>query len=125
MRGWKSGIMSLVLCLMVTVMPLFGATVNLAWNAVTTYIDGTPITVVVSYDVWRATKVDLSDAAKVSGAGVVAVTYVDATVASGGAYWYFVRARLPNGLESTNSNVATAVLKTPASPTGVTGVIVP
>lgn len=105
----------------------FALQVNLAWDAVTTYVGGStiPAGTTVFYDVYRATLSNLSNAVKLNPAGVTAITYSDATVASGNTYYYFVKAYTNPALPSGNSNVVSVILLTPNSPTGLSGIVVP
>lgn len=80
---------------------------QVTWSAVTTYDDGSPLNVgdVVKFDVYRATKVDLSDAVKLTTTSVTGTSYTDSTIALKQKYYYFVREYIVAG-NTNDSNVA-------------------
>lgn len=99
---------------------------KLAWSPVTTYADGTTITgQTLKYDVWRAEKQDLTDAARIAF-DVTVITHTDGTLQIGKLYYYYVRAYINATNPSVNSNVQTFILlPAPAAPGGLTIAISP
>ncbi len=83
--------------------------VTLAWTASTD--------AGASYNVYRAAATG-GPYTKINSLPVSGTTYVDTTVAVGTAYYYVARSVL-NGVESINSNEASATVL-PAPPTGCT-----
>jgi hypothetical protein len=65
---------------------------------------------VVGYNVYRST-VSGGSYSKINGTPVAATTYADTTVQTGQTYYYVARAVGSTGLESVNSNQATAVVQ--------------
>jgi len=90
-------------------LPAQAASVQLAWDAVTSYEDGVPLEEekIVKYEVFRATNQSLNGAIRV-GFDLTAADYTDTTVVPKNTYYYFVRAYLIDTLPSENSNVASA-----------------
>lgn len=114
--------LSLSLCV-----PAFALQSNLGWTAPTTFSDGTtiPTGTAISYDVFRATLVNLSDAIKLNALPVTNTTYSDTTIVTGKTYYYFTRAYINPALPSGNSNVVVVITLLPSAPSGLTGVVVP
>jgi len=100
--------------------------VKLAWAAPTTYEDSKPIlsTTVLNYNVFRATKADVSDAVKVNLYAISGLTYSDTSVVSGMTYYYyvvtFVISTQPSKPSSTFSVLVTPGTVPPSKPTLVT-----
>lgn len=84
-------------------------TVTLVWNAVTTDINGQPLSAAPNYLIYRGRQADGSDLAKV--AGVAATTFTEVLQSATGVYYYAVSAQLQQS-EGAKSNIV-AVDTTP------------
>lgn len=69
---------------------------NISWDPVTTYVDGVAIESgkTVYYEVFRATKADLSDAVKISPADHQTTSFTDTSLTPNKTYYFYVRAYL-------------------------------
>jgi len=95
-------------------------TVTLNWTAPTTRTDGTTLTNLASYNIYRASSAaGLATATKLATVAAPALTYTDAS-APGGQTWYYAATAVDsNGLESAQTNpVSAAVPAAKPSPPG-------
>jgi hypothetical protein len=122
----KKIILSVLFSLILAV-PSFALQCNLAWSAVTTFTDGTtiPTGTTVFYNVFRATKPDLSDAIKLNISGVTLTTYSDSTIVTGRLYYYYTQSYINASMPSGNSNVVSLSTLVPSNPSGLSGTIAP
>ena len=91
----------------------YGADVQLAWDEPTTNADGTPLTDLAGYKVYRTTV--QGDITGVTGTDVGNVTtWTDVDVPEG-TYYYTATAYDTNGNESETSNYVTTTLSIPPS----------
>jgi fibronectin type 3 domain-containing protein len=84
-------------------------TVSLTWTASADAVDG--------YNVYRGTSPGAEGAVPINGTLVTGTSYIDANVADGASYDYYVTASA-NGIESLHSNEVQAVIL-PAAPTNL------
>jgi hypothetical protein len=94
-------------------------TATLAWTAVTTNKDGSPVTPPITYNLYQGTTI--ANLAKVQSG----LTSPAATVTTGltpGSTQEFAVTAVENGVESAMSSVTSAVIPfpTPSAPTGLT-----
>lgn len=88
-------------------------TVSLSWTASTDTVDG--------YNAYRGTASG-QETTKLNTAPIVGVTFVDSSPLAIGVEAFYVVRAVRNGLESVNSNEATAVIL-PAAPTALTATV--
>lgn len=79
---------------------------SLSWDAVTTYTDGVAIEAgkTVFYEVFRATRADLSDAVRISPADHQATSFQDTSLTPNKTYYFYVRAYLVSSNPGLNSD---------------------
>ncbi len=90
-------------------------TSTLTWPAVTTRTDGTALTNLQGYNVYRGTSA--STLTKFANVPAPTTTYVDSTPVTGSTYYYAVTAIDANGLESAQSNIGSKSFAPPSSTT--------
>jgi hypothetical protein len=99
----------ILFCLLLLLHPAHGEppSVTCAWNAPTTYSGGAPVPpwLVPSYNIYRGSKSDGSDAVQINVAPISSPTYVDTSIASDQVYYYAVTAFDPStGTEGARSS---------------------
>jgi predicted phage tail protein len=100
----------------------------ITWETATTWMDGSPYTGYVGYNIYRGTEQGISDEAPLNKEPLTAASYKDSTAANNRTYYYVVRS--VNGpaqpwKESPDSAEVSATpkdLTPPAKPTGLTAV---
>lgn len=114
MRNWIAGLLALLALLAAWI--AFAATANLTWEAPTTNSDGSPLTDLASYKIYREVNGD-GNFALLAGVAEPTTTYSDTTL-SDGVFCYYVTAVDDTGNESGPSNTACKTIDTilPGSP---------
>lgn len=84
-------------------------TVTVAWDAVTTYTDGSLITApsTVKYNVWRADNVGLNNPVKLNLTELINLQLVDNTLEINKTYYYYITCYVLTGVESDRSDIVT------------------
>jgi hypothetical protein len=82
--------------------------ITVSWTAPTTNADGTALTDLLGYEVYRSTSAG-GTFTQVNTSDVSGVSYVDSTVVAGNTYYYKVTAADTGGIESSMSTVTTGV----------------
>ena len=91
------------------------SSISMAWSAVTTNSDGSAISDLSDYRVWRSTGGSYSAIATVSSP---TVSYTDSSVTSGTTYYYKVTARDTNSNESAQSSASSGAALASSSSSG-------
>src|SRR3989338_7263954 len=91
------------------------SSISVSWSAVATNSDGSAISDLSDYRVWRSTGGSYSVISTVSAP---TVSYTDSSVTSGTTYYYKVTARDTNGNESAQSSVSSGAAVISSSSSG-------